>query len=159
MNTVGLVLVALFIAIGLVCIVVPVLPGGLVVFLAIAVWALMVHTTTAWVVLGVSAALFVAAEIIKFTWPMKRMRKADVAARSLVIGGILGIIGFFVIPVLGLALGFVLGVYLSEYTARRDRRLAWARTVHAIKGIALSMGVELTGALLSTGAWVVGVLA
>ena len=159
MNTVGLVLVALFIAIGLVCIVVPVLPGGLVVFLAIAVWALVVHTATAWVVLGVAAALFVAAEIIKFTWPVKRMRQADVATRSLFIGAILGVIGFVVIPVLGLAIGFVLGVYLSEYAARRDHAMAWSRTGHAVKGIVLSMGVELTGALLSTVAWVVGVLA
>ncbi|MEZ0053641.1 uncharacterized protein YqgC (DUF456 family) [Mycobacterium sp. MAA66] len=159
MSTVGLVLVALFIAIGLVCIVVPVLPGGLVVFLAITVWALVVQSTAAWVVLGIAAALFLAAEIIKYVWPMRRMRRADVATRSLVVGGILGIIGFFVIPVLGLALGFVLGVYLAELTARGDRRRAWASTVHAVKGVALAMGVELTAALLSTVAWLVGVLA
>jgi uncharacterized protein YqgC (DUF456 family) len=158
-STVGLVLVALFIAIGLVCIVVPVLPGGLVVFLAITVWALVVQSTAAWVVLGIAAALFLAAEIIKYVWPMRRMRRADVATRSLVVGGILGVIGFFVIPVLGLALGFVLGVYLAELTARGDRRRAWASTVHAVKGVALAMGVELTAALLSTVAWLVGVLA
>jgi uncharacterized protein YqgC (DUF456 family) len=158
MSTLGLVLVALFIAIGLVCVVVPVLPGGLVVFGSIAVWALAVRGTTAWVVLGISAALFLAAEIIKYVWPMRRMRRAEVATRSLVIGGILGVIGFFVIPVLGLALGFVLGVYLAELTARGDRRRAWASTVHAVKAVALAMGVELTAALGSTVAWVVGVL-
>lgn len=158
MSTLGLVVVALFIAIGLVCVVVPVLPGGLVVFGSIAVWALAVRGTTAWVVLGISAALFLAAEIIKYIWPMRRMRRADVATRSLVVGAILGVIGFFVIPVLGLALGFVLGVYLAELTARGDRRRAWASTVHAVKAVALAMGVELTAALGSTVAWVVGVL-
>jgi uncharacterized protein len=159
MSVLGLVLVALFIAIGLVCVVVPVLPGGLVVFLAITVWALVVRSTTAWIVLGISAALFVAAEIIKFVWPMRRMRRADVATRSLVIGGILGVIGFFVIPVLGLAAGFVLGVFVSEYAALRDRGRAWTATKHAIKGVALAMGVELTAALSAAIAWVVGVLA
>ena len=104
MNTLGTVLVALVIAIGLVGIVVPVLPGGLLVFLAIAVWAVVVHTATSWVVLGVAAALFVAGEVIKYVWPVRRMRQADVATRSLIIGGILGVIGFFVIPVLGLAI-------------------------------------------------------
>jgi len=158
LNTLGTVLVALVIAIGLVGIVVPVLPGGLLVFLAIAVWAVAVHTATSWVVLGVAAALFLAGEVIKYLWPMRRMRRADVSTRSLVVGGILGVIGFFVIPVLGLALGFVLGVYLSEYSALRDTSRAWASTKHAIKGVALAMGVELTAALLATVAWVTGLV-
>ncbi|WP_020099986.1 DUF456 domain-containing protein [Mycobacterium sp. 360MFTsu5.1] len=158
MNTLGTVLVALVIAIGLVGIVVPVLPGGLLVFLAIAVWAVAVHTATSWVVLGVAAALFVAGEVIKYLWPVRRMRRADVSTRSLIVGGILGIIGFFVIPVLGLALGFVLGVYLSEYSALRDPGRAWTSTKHAIKGVALAMGVELTAALLAAAAWVTGLV-
>lgn len=158
MSTAGLLLVALTIAVGLVCIVVPVLPGGLVVFVAIAVWAVLVHSAVSWIVLGIAATLFVAAEIIKFTWPVKRMRRAEVATRSLVIGAVLGFVGFFVIPVLGLALGFVLGVYLAEYMSRRSARRAWASTVHAVKAVALSMGVELAAALASTVAWAVGVL-
>jgi uncharacterized protein YqgC (DUF456 family) len=88
---------------------------------------------------------------------MRRMRAADVRTSSLVSGGVLGIIGFFVIPVLGLLIGFVLGVYLAELANRRNQRLAWTSTVHALKGVALSVGVELAGALLATVAWVVGV--
>lgn len=109
-------------------------------------------------VLGVAAALFLAGEVIKYLWPMRRMRRSDVATRSLIIGGILGVIGFFVVPVLGLALGFVLGVYLSEYSALRDRSRAWTSTKHAMKGVALAMGVELTAALLATVAWVTGLV-
>ena len=118
MSVGGIVLVALAIAIGLVGIIVPLLPGTLLVYAAIAVWAVAVHTATSWVVLGVAAALFLVGEIIKYLWPMRRMRRADVSTRSLVVGGILGVIGFFVIPVLGLALGFVLGVYLFAQQAR-----------------------------------------
>jgi uncharacterized protein YqgC (DUF456 family) len=67
-----------------------------------------------------------------------------------------GIIGF-AIPVLGLVIGFVLGVYLGELSSRHDQRLAWTSTKHALKGVALSMLVELAGALLATVAWVFGV--
>jgi hypothetical protein len=35
--------------------------------------------------------------------------------------------------------------------------VAWTSTVHALKGVALSVGVELAGALLATVAWVAGV--
>jgi uncharacterized protein len=159
MSTVGIILVALAIAIGLVGVVVPLLPGTLLVFGAIAVWALFERTTTAWVTLGIVAAVLAVTLLIKYLWPMRRMRSADVSTLSLVAGGVLGIIGFFVIPVLGLPLGFVLGVYLAELTHRRSQRLAWASTVHAVKGVALSVGVELVGGLLATVVWVVGVVA
>lgn len=158
MSTLGLVLVALVIAVGLAGIVIPILPGGLLVFAAITVWALVERTTVGWVTLGIAAALFVTAEVVKYTWPVRRMRQAQVGTWSLVAGAVLGVLGFFVIPVLGLVLGFVGGVYLAELAKRRDQRRAWASTVHALKGVALSVGVELTGALLAAITWACAVL-
>ena len=157
MSTGGIVLVALVIAVGLVGIVVPLIPGILLVFGAIAVWAVVENNVTAWVTLGVVAALLAASTLIKYLWPMRRMRAADVGTSTLVAGAVLGIIGFFVIPVVGLVIGFVLGVYFAELARRHDQRVAWTSTVHALKGVALSVGVELAGALLATVAWVAGV--
>jgi uncharacterized protein YqgC (DUF456 family) len=153
----GILLVALAVAVGMVGILVPLLPGTLLVFGAIAVWAVVEHNVTAWVTLGVVTAILGAALLIKYLWPMRRMRAADVRTMSLVAGGVLGVIGFFVIPVLGLVIGFVAGVYAAELGVRRDQRVAWTSTVHAVKGVALSVGVELAGALLATAAWAVGV--
>lgn len=158
MSTLGIVLVALAIAIGLAGIIVPILPGGLLVFGAIAVWAIVEKTTVGWVTLGIAAVLFLTAEVIKYVWPVKRMRAADVRTSILVIGAICGIVGFFVIPVIGLLIGFVLGVFIAELVLRRDVTRAWVSTVHAVKGVALSIGVELTGALLATIAWAVAVV-
>jgi uncharacterized protein len=156
-STGGIIGVALAIAVGIIGIVVPLLPGTLLVFAAIAVWAVVENNVTGWVTLGVVTALLGASLLIKYTWPVKRMRAADVRTLSLVAGGALGIIGFFVIPVIGLLIGFVLGVYLAELSTRNDQRLAWTSTKHAVKGVALSMGVELAGALFATVAWVFGV--
>ena len=157
MSTGGIVLVALVIFVGLVGIVVPLLPGTLLVFGAIAVWAVAEHDITAWVTLGVVTALLAVSTLIKYLWPVRRMRAAEVSTWSLVAGAVLGIVGFFVIPVLGLVIGFVLGIYLAELAKRHDQRIAWASTKHALKGVALSVGVELCGALLATAAWVAGV--
>jgi uncharacterized protein YqgC (DUF456 family) len=156
-STAGIVLVALVILVGLLGIVVPLLPGTLLVFGAIAVWAAVEHTVTSWVTLGVVAALLAVSTLIKYLWPARRMRAADVSTWSLFAGAVLGIIGFFVVPVLGLVIGFVLGIYLAELAKRRDQRVAWTSTKHALKGVALSVGVELCGALLATTAWAVGV--
>ena len=158
MTTGGLILVAVAIAVGLVGVLVPLLPGTLLVYAAIAVWAFVEQNTVGWVVLGVVTAVLGASLLIKYLWPVKRMRAADVSPTTLAAGAVAGVIGFFVIPVLGLLVGFVLGVYLAELAHRRDQRRAWASTVHAVKGAALSVGVELAGGLLATAAWVVGVV-
>ena len=157
MGTGGTILVALAIAVGVMGIVVPLLPGTLLVFGAIAIWAVLENNVAGWVTLGVVVVLLGVSTLIKYLWPVRRMRAADVRTLSLVAGAVLGIIGFFVIPVIGLVIGFVLGVYLAELANRHDQRLAWTSTKHAVKGVALSMGVELAGALLATVAWVAGV--
>ena len=158
MSTGGLVLVALAIAVGLAGILFPLLPGTLLVWAAIAVWAFVEGTTAGWVVLGLATALLAVGVLVKYLWPARRMKAADVSGRSLAIGAVSGVVGFFVIPVAGLIVGFVLGVYLAELAHRRDRRRAWTSTVHAVKGVALSVGVEFVAALLATAVWVAGVL-
>ncbi len=157
MGTGGIVLVALAIAVGLVGIVVPILPGGILVVAAIGVWAFVENSVVSWVTFGVAAACYVVAAVVKYTWPVKRMRQAQVRTSVLAVGAVAGIVGFFVIPVIGLVLGFVAGVFAAELALRGNATRAWASTVHAIKGVALSVGVELTGALLATVAWAVGV--
>lgn len=158
MSAGGLILVALAIAVGLVGILVPLLPGTLLVWAAIAVWALVDRGTESWLVLGAVTVLLGAGMLVKYLWPVRRMRAADVGGRTLAAGAVLGVVGFFVIPVAGLVLGFVLGVYLAELVQRRDQRRAWASTVHAVKGVALSVGVELTAAVVATAVWAVAVL-
>ena len=158
MTTGGLILVAVAIAVGLAGIIVPILPGTLLVYAAIAVWAFVQRGTVAWVVLGVVTAVLGGSLLVKNLWPVRRMRAADISGWTLTAGAVAGVVGFFVIPVLGLIVGFVLGVYLAELLQRRDQRRAWASTVHAVKGVALSTGVELAGGLVVTAAWVVGLL-
>ena len=136
----------------------PVLPGILLVYGAILVWAVIEHTLVAWVALAIITGVVGVTTAVKYVWAVRRMRRADVPTRSLVAGGVLGIIGFFVIPVLGLVVGFVLGVYLSELLRCRDQRRAWKSTVHAVKGAALSIGVELAGALCATAIWLGAVM-
>ena len=108
-------------------------------------WALVEQHPVSWVVLGLVTAIIGAGILVKYVWPARRMRAAEVSGWRLAAGAVFGVIGFFVIPVAGLLLGFVLGVYLAELVHRRDQRRAWASTVHAVKGVALSVGVELAG--------------
>ncbi|WP_433660245.1 DUF456 domain-containing protein [Nocardia sp. CA-128927] len=158
MSAAGEVVVGLVILVGLLGIIIPILPGVILIFGAIAVWAFMTGGATAWTVFAISTALLVLSGVIKYTWPGRKMKDAGVANRSLILGAVLGIVGFFVVPVVGLFVGFVLGVYLSELQRLRIGQQAWQSTVHALKGVGLSMLIELLGALLATGVWVIGAI-
>ncbi|WP_433198154.1 DUF456 domain-containing protein [Nocardia sp. CA-107356] len=158
MSAWGEVVVGLVILVGLLGIIVPILPGVILIFGAIAVWAFVEGGATAWTVFAVSTAFLVLSGIIKYTWPGRKMKDAGVSNRALFLGAVLGIVGFFVIPVVGLFVGFVLGVYLSELQRLRENQQAWQATVHALKGVGLSMLIELFGALLATGVWVIGAI-
>lgn len=158
MSIWGELLVGLAILIGLAGIVVPILPGAILIFAAIAVWAFVTGGTTAWVAFGVAALLLVASGVVKYTWPGRRMKDAGIPARSLIVGGLVGIVGFFVIPVVGLFIGFILGTYVAELPRYRSHSAAWRSTVHATKAAGLSILVELLGALLASGVWLGAVL-
>ena len=55
----------------------------------------------------------------------------------------LGVVGFFVIPVVGLFVGFVLGIYLAE-RRRVGQADAWPSTKAALRAVGLSILIELT---------------
>jgi len=151
------VLVALAIAIGVVGVVVPMLPGTLLVLAAILVWALDLGTSTAWAVFAVCTTFLVLGAVVKYVVPGRRLKEGGVPSSTLLLGGLLGVVGFFVIPVIGLVIGFVLGVYLAEL-ARVGGQAVWPATKHALKAVGLSMLIEFTACLLAAATWVAGVL-
>lgn len=151
------VVLALVIAVGLVGVVVPVLPGSLLVGAAILVWALAESGPTAWAVATLAVLLLVAGVVVKYLVPGRRLQRAGVPTRTLAAGGVLGVVGFFVIPVVGLPLGFVLGVYLSE-SSRLGPRDARSATVHALRAVGLGILIELGFGVLAALTWAVGVV-
>ncbi len=147
---------ALFIGVGILGIVVPVLPGLLVALAGVLIWAIDTGSTFGWVVLGICAALYAGGLAVKYLVPGRRLKQQGVGTRTLLIALVLGIIGFFVVPVIGGPLGFVLGIYLVERARSREGSVAWERTKHALRAVLMSMGIELGTGLLIATTWVVG---
>lgn len=154
MDTVDLV-VGLAILVGLVGIVVPLLPGSALVGVAVLGWAFSVGTLEAWIYAALAIALLVVGTVVKYAVPGRRLRADGVPTRTLVLGGVLAVVGFFVVPVVGLVLGFVLGVYLAELQ-RVGSGAAWPSTKSAVKAVGLSLLIELAAALGASAIWLVG---
>lgn len=158
MSPAGELIVGLVLLVGLFGVVVQVLPGGLLVLGAIAVWAFLTGTGAAWVVLVVAVVATVVAGVGKYLLAGRHLRSARVPASTLVWGGLAGVVGFFVLPVVGLPVGFVLAVYLAELARLHDQRAAWSATLAALRATGITILVELAGALVAVGAWVLAVL-
>ena len=158
MNSFALFLIGVAIFVGVVGIVVPVLPGALLSWAAILVWALEEQSSTGWIVLAVATVLIGASQVIKYVVPERRMRDAGIPQHSTLIGVLFAIAGFFLIPVVGMFVGFPLGVFVSERFRLGANGAAWESTKHALKATGLSMLIELAGTLLAAGVWLAAVL-
>jgi uncharacterized protein YqgC (DUF456 family) len=149
----------LLIIVGLAGVVVPVIPGLLFVWAGVLVWFVDDRTTSRMLVLIAVTLVLILGSVIKYLVPGRRLREQGVPWGTLALGGVLGIVGFFVIPVLGLFLGFVLGVYLAEQYRLRDSTTAWRSTRAALVAVGFSMLIELATGLLATAIWAGAVIA
>ncbi|HEY9352306.1 MAG TPA: DUF456 domain-containing protein [Nocardioides sp.] len=154
------VLVALVIAFGIAGIIVPVLPGGaLLVAAAILGWAIWLGESTGWVIFGIAAAFIAIGLITKYAIPGKRLKDSGMPLSTQIAGATLAIVGFFVIPVVGLFVGFPLGVFLAELRRHGgDPGEAWASTWTALKAMGLFILIDATASTLATITWVVGLV-
>jgi uncharacterized protein YqgC (DUF456 family) len=149
---------AFLIVIGMVGIVIPVIPGLLLCLAGVFLWSFDTSTTLGWWVFGVCAALYLGGVALQYAVPGRRMREAGVRRSTLVLAVLLAVVGFFVVPVVGAAIGFVGGIFLVELGHSKDRSAAWGSTRAALKAVFLSIGIELLAALAIAVTWVVGVL-
>lgn len=151
-------LVGLAMLVGLVGVLVPVVPGTSLILVAGLGWALFVADDGAarWVVAGVLVVLFVVGTVLKYALPGRRM-KGELPRRTLLYAGAGALIGFVVLPPLGLLIGGVLGVYLGEVQRLGSGPESRQSTVRVLKAIGLGLLAELIAAVLMVGTWLVGV--
>jgi uncharacterized protein len=158
MSEVGIAVVGAAIGVGIAGVVVPVLPGALLVWVAIAVWAFAVASATGWAVLAVVTVVIGGAQVVKWVVPGRRLRAAGVPRRSMIVGLVLAGVGFFVIPVVGFFIGFPLGIYVEERRRLGPHAPAWLSTRQALRAIGLSILIELSATVVAAGVWLAAVL-
>ena len=148
------VLAAVLVAVGIVGIALPILPGLVLVVAGVALWAVAQADAEAWIVLGVVVAIVVIGSVVKYLVPGRRLRESGVPGRTIALGAVLGVIGFFVIPVVGLLIGFVLGIYLAELVRLGGHEAAWPSTRKALAAVGWSVVIEMATGLLAAAVWV-----
>jgi hypothetical protein len=135
-----------------------VIPGLILIWGSVLVWALLEQEVMGWLIFGLATVLTIIGTVVKIVWPGRRLREAGIPGRSVVAGAVLSIVGIFVVPLLGFVIGFVLGVYLAERYRLGTHALAWPSTTAALKAAGLSIAIELVAGLWIAGSWAITVL-
>ncbi|MGI8699278.1 MAG: DUF456 domain-containing protein [Mycobacteriales bacterium] len=158
MEAGGLLLVALVMAVGVIGVLVPLLPGLLLVAGAALVWALAEQDSYAWVVFGVILAVLAVGTVAKYVLPARSLAAAGAPRSTLVVGALAAVVGFFVIPVIGLPVGGVLGVYAAELRRLGRNSAAWRSTRTTLRAVGFGVLIELAAGLVAVAIWALAVV-
>jgi uncharacterized protein YqgC (DUF456 family) len=88
----------------------------------------------------------------------KRLKERRIPNLSILVGVVAGIVGMFVIPVVGLFVGFAVGLLLSEFVRLRNFKDAAGASAAALKAMGLGMLAELGCAFGAGTVWSIGVI-
>jgi uncharacterized protein YqgC (DUF456 family) len=158
-DTLTIVLVALVMAVGLIGTVLPFVPGLPLIWGAALVYGLIEgFGITGLVAMAAITVVAIAGMAAKIVLPQRRATTSGAPKSTLLVGSIAGIIGFFVIPIVGLPVGAVAGVYLAEYWRTADPGTAWRSTKQVIVGFGLGALFEMSAGIVMIVSWVVWVL-
>lgn len=158
MSTSGQLLVLLVMLCGVVGVVVPVLPGLLLAWAAGLVWVWQDGGGPTRVVVGVLlTVLLVVGTGAKYVLPARTATGGGAPRSTLLLGAAGAVVGFVVIPVVGVVVGGVGAVYLAELRRLHDGGAAGRSTWAVLKAVGIGMLVELVAAVLMLGTWLVGV--
>lgn len=148
------VVVAIACLIGITGTIIPILPGTFLVAGAVALFGVLQGGGWGWGLAIAAVALTALATGLKFLVPARWMRDGGVPTWILIVGGVAGIVGFFLIPVIGLFIGFIVGVFGAEAVRVRSIGQAWPTTVTAMKAAGLSTLIDFSCAVIVTAMWV-----
>ncbi|MDX1614990.1 MAG: DUF456 domain-containing protein [Candidatus Promineifilaceae bacterium] len=146
-----------FMLVGLAGIIVPLLPGMLLVWLSLLVYALVDgFTAVDGLTFAVLSIIALVAGTADLWMSVLGARKGGAAKRALLYGLVGGLIGFLalgsLIPVVGSlfggVIGYALGILLGQYHKYGNWEIAVKASVGGLAGWGLAAAVELGGAIL-----------
>ncbi|GAB3758453.1 DUF456 domain-containing protein [Zhihengliuella somnathii] len=136
----------------------PILPGSWLALGALLAWAWILGSTASWT-MGVIAMVVVA-----IGWSAsavltgRNLKQQQIPRGSILTAIIAAVIGMFVIPVVGLFVGFGAGLLGAEYVRRGSFGEALRASGSALKATGIGILVEFGCAAFATSVWVVGVI-
>jgi len=153
------VLAGILLAVAALATVYPVLPGSLLAIVTLLAWAWAMGTWPAWVTAAVGVVCAAAGWSTGAVLTGRTLKREQVPTRSIVIAVVAGVVGMFLIPLVGLFIGFAAGLFAGEYVRHRDHRAALSTSAATLKATGSGILVEFGMVCVAGSVWAVGVIA
>lgn len=137
----------------------PVLPGSLIAIVTLVVWAAVVGTWPAWVAGIVGALICVAGWSASAVLTGRKLKHLEVPRWSILVAVVAGIAGMFLIPVVGIFVGFAVGLLASEWIRHGEARKAFRYSFETLKAMGAGVLVEFLLLCMAASVWSAGVIA
>ena len=159
MDAFGIFLVALAMVIGIVGTIIPFLPGLPIVWAAALVYGVVEgFGAVGWICFTIITLVGIAGLVAAVVVPKRHVEGGGAPFSTIVVGAIGAVIGFFLIPIIGLIVGGVLGVLAAERLRTQDWGLAWASTKRALIGFGLGALVQMGAGVVMMLTWIAWVI-
>ena len=137
----------------------PVMPGSVLALVTLIAWGWILGSAAAWTAAVIGALLVTVGWSASYVLTGRKLRQQQIPARSIAVAMVAAVVGMFLIPVVGLFVGFGAGLLASESARRRDFRAALDSSVETLKATGLGVLVEFGMVCLAGSVWTIGVVA
>jgi uncharacterized protein len=152
------VVAGLLLAVAAIGAVYPVLPGSLLAIVTPIVWAWIMGSSAAWIAAVIGSLLAAAGWSASAVLTGRKLKQQQIPRRSIAVAVVSAVAGMFLIPVVGLFVGFGGGLLVSEYVRRRDFRSSLKSSVETLKATGIGVLVEFGMVCLVASVWMIGVI-
>lgn len=136
----------------------PVLPGSPVAIVTLIVWAAVLGSWAAWVAGAVAALVCAVGLSASAVLTGRKLKQLEVPRWSILVAAVAGIAGLFLIPVVGIFVGFAAGLLVSEWIRHGEVRTALRSSLETLKAMGTGVLVEFLLLCVAVSIWSAGVL-
>lgn len=144
---------------GLVGLILPIFPGLVVIWLACLGYGILEgFSTLGWVIISLVTLLMIAGSLIDNVIMTQQAHEYGAAWYSILIAMLFGIVGSFLLPVIGGLLGALLALFLVEWLRHRNWRTAFTSTRGWAEGWGWAFMIRFLMGLLMIGLSIIWML-
>lgn len=158
MEVIVTIIAAVLMLVAIAGIIFPIVPGSPIALFTMIAWAWILGTSASWSTGIIAAALTLVGMSASLVLTGRTMRRERIPNGPVLFALACAIVGLFLIPFVGLFIGFALGLFGAEYYRRRDVQAALKSSIQALKSMGIGMLIELGCAITALGVFGLGVL-
>lgn len=145
--------------VGLLGLVIPIIPGLVIIWLASLAYGLGVgFQTPGWIFFTILTIIMAVGSLVDNLVMGQQAHKTGASWLSVLLAMLVGVIGTFILPIIGGFIGALSALFLSEWIRRKNWREAMTATTGWAVGCGWAIVIRFALGLLMIGIWIIWVL-